>query len=64
MKGIEKLIKVMAQEACPRDYGFKDVKRECAEDNQCVYGDGKHLEACVECFKASLEIDYEDLQKA
>lgn len=63
MKGIDKLIVNLAMYGCPSENGLKDfnrIEKPNYEFGQCIYGASEHFETCIDCFKKSLEKEYED----
>ena len=65
MNGLDKLIKSLAIDNCPSNFNLIDCKRVKLQMlngtmSGCEYGDGKHQDVCEECFKKSIELNYEE----
>ena len=59
MKGIDKLINGLASYGCPIDSDLKNVN-EVPTFEGCMYGDGGSPIACQDCWRKSLDMEYEE----
>lgn len=63
VKGLDILLKNLSEQECPSWRELRDLGRENDAEQICIYGDGKHQDKCMECWKKAAQENYSLLER-